>query len=160
MFIIELIIFHFRYPALGFQPPRLSFVVELPFWGHVFGHHGSTLSSNAVAFLGPGEKSPRFNFVVKWRCLFGAMFSATTVQLCRRIALPFWGHVFGYHGSTLSSNGVTFLGLGFQSPRLNFVVELPCLFGAVFLVATVQLCRQMALPFWGHVFSRHGSTLS
>jgi len=77
------------------------------------------------------------------------------VQLCRRIALPFWGQVFSRHGSTLSSNRlfgarfsatktqlcrrIAFLEPGFQPPRLRFVVE---------------------SPFWGRVFSRHGSTLS
>jgi hypothetical protein len=103
--------------------------IALPFWGQVFGYHGSTLSSNRVAFLGPGFQPPRFNFVVKWRYLFGARFSATTVQLCRQMALPFWGQVFSHHGSTLSSNGVTFLGPGFRLPRFNFVVESRCFLG-------------------------------
>jgi hypothetical protein len=30
----------------------------LPFWGQVFSHHGSTLSSNQLAFLEPGFQSP------------------------------------------------------------------------------------------------------
>ncbi len=89
--------------------------------------------------------------------LSSTRFSATKAQVCRRIALPFWGQVFGRHGSTLSSNRlfgarfsaataqlcrrlvIAFLGPGFRPPRLNFVVE---------------------SPFWGQVFSRHGSTLS
>jgi hypothetical protein len=36
--------------------------------------------------------------------LFGARFSVGTVQRCCRIALPFWGQVFGHQGSGLSSN--------------------------------------------------------
>jgi len=57
----------------GFQPPRLNFVVESPFWGQVFGRHGSTLSSNR---------------------LFGARFSATKAQLCRRLVIAFLGPCF------------------------------------------------------------------
>jgi hypothetical protein len=66
----------------GFRPPRLRFVVDSPFWGHMRGRHGSTLSSacnrlfgarlsaaktqvcRRLAFLGPSERLPRFNFVV------------------------------------------------------------------------------------------------
>jgi hypothetical protein len=82
----------------GFRPPRFRFVIDLPFWGQVFGHQGSGLSST---------------------CLFGARFSATKVQVCHRLAflgpgfrpprfrfvidLPFWGQVFGRQGSGLSS---------------------------------------------------------
>jgi hypothetical protein len=68
-------------------------------------------------------------FVVDSPCLFGARFSAATAQLCRRIALPFWGQVFSHQGSGLSS----------ACNRL---------FGARFSVATVQLCRRLALAFW------------
>ncbi|OQY43476.1 MAG: hypothetical protein B6247_31640 [Candidatus Parabeggiatoa sp. nov. 2] len=113
----------------GFQPPRLSFVVESPFWSQVFNHQGSGLSSNR---------------------LFGAVFSVGTVQLCRRIALPFWGQVFSRHGSTLSSNrffgavfsvatvqlcrriALPFWGQVFSRHGSTFVVESPCLFGARF----------------------------
>jgi hypothetical protein len=93
----------------GFQPPRFRFVVKLPFWGQVFSHQASGLSSN---------------------CLFGARFSAATAQVCRRIAFlgpgfqppsfrfvvesPFWGRVRSRHGSTLSSTRLAFLGPGFS----------------------------------------------
>jgi hypothetical protein len=103
--------------------------LALPFWGHVFSCHGSTLSSTRVAFLGPGFQLPWFNFVVNSRCLFGARFSVAMVQLCRQLALPFWGQVFSCHGSTLSPTRVAFLGPGFQLPWFNFVVESRCLFG-------------------------------
>ncbi|OQY44044.1 MAG: hypothetical protein B6247_30780, partial [Candidatus Parabeggiatoa sp. nov. 2] len=109
---------------------------QVPFWGQVFSHQNSGLSSNRlfgarfsatgtqvcrrliIAFLGPGFQPPRLRFVVEspfWgqvfsrqdsglssNRLFRAVFSATKAQLCRRIA---------------------FLGLGFQPPRLSFVVE-------------------------------------
>jgi hypothetical protein len=106
---------------------QLSRQITSPFWGQVFGHHSSTLS-NHVAFLGPGFRPPRFKFVESG-CLFGARFSAITVQLCR-IRLPFWGQVFGHHSSTLS-NQVAFLGPGFRPSQFNFV-ESRCLFGARF----------------------------
>jgi hypothetical protein len=72
--------------------------------------------------------------------LFGAKFSTTMAQVCRRLV-------------------IAFLGPGFQLPRLGFIVESPfwsqafshqdsalssaCnrIFGAVFSAATVQLCR-------------------
>jgi hypothetical protein len=76
------------------------------------------------------------------------MFSVAMVQLCRQLALPFWGQVFSCHGSTLSSTRVAFLGPGFQLPWFNFVANSRCLFGARFSVAMVQLCRRIALPFW------------
>ncbi|OQY43627.1 MAG: hypothetical protein B6247_31440 [Candidatus Parabeggiatoa sp. nov. 2] len=47
----------------------------------------------------------------------------------------------------MSSNRLAFLGLGFRPPRLNFVVE-------------SRLNFVVESPFWGQVFSRHGSTLS
>jgi hypothetical protein len=53
---------YFRFLALGFQPLRLNFVIDLPFWGQVRSHHSSLC--HRLAFLGPGEKPPRFNFVV------------------------------------------------------------------------------------------------
>jgi hypothetical protein len=104
----------------GFRPPRFNFVIDSPFWGQVFGRHGSTLSSSRLfgarfsattvqlchrlAFLGPGFRPPRFNFVIDSPCLFGARFSAATAQLCHRLA---------------------FLGPGFRPPRFNFVVDSP-----------------------------------
>jgi hypothetical protein len=127
------------------------------------------------AFLGPDFRPPRFNFVVESPCLFGARFSVATVQLCRRIALPFWGLVFSRHCSTLSSTRLAFLGQYEKSSRFNFVIESPCLFGAVLSVATVQLSHRLAFlgpgfrpprfnfvvdsPFWGRAFSHHGSFL-
>jgi hypothetical protein len=78
--------------------------------------------------------------------LFGARFSAATVQLCRQLVIaflglgekpprlrfvvesPFWGQVRSCHGSTLSSTRLAFLKLGEKPPRFNFV-ESPCLFG-------------------------------
>jgi hypothetical protein len=97
--------------------------------------------------------------------LFGAKFSTTMAQLCRRLA---------------------FLGPGFLLPRFRFVVDLPfwgqvfcrqgsglsstCLFGARFSAAKVQVYRRLAflepsfrpprlsfmvdLPFWGQVFAK------
>jgi hypothetical protein len=93
------------------------------------------------------------------------MFSVGTVQLCHRLALPFWGQVFSPQDSTLSSTrhfGAVFsvTTVHFQSPQFNFVIDSRCLFGAMFSVGTVQLYRRIALPFWGQVRSRHGSTLS
>jgi len=73
------------------------FFIDSPFWGQVFGRHGSTLSSTR---------------------LYGAMFPATKAHVFHRIA---------------------FLGPGFQPARLRFVVD---------------------SPFWGQVFSQQGSGLS
>jgi len=102
----------------GFQPPRLRFIVESPFWGQVFSHQGSCFSSTR---------------------LFGARFSAATAQLCRRLAFmepcfqpprlmffiesPFWGQVFSQQGSGLSSTR---------------------LFGARFSASKAQVCRRLA----------------
>jgi hypothetical protein len=49
----------------AFRPPQFNFVIDSSFWGQLFGRHSSTLSSTR---------------------LFGASFSAVTVQLCHRIA--------------------------------------------------------------------------
>jgi hypothetical protein len=68
--------------------------------------------------------------------LSSTLFSATKLQLYRRVA---------------------FLGPGFQPPRLRFVIDSPCLFGARFSVGTDQLSRRLALPFWGQVFSHQDS---
>jgi hypothetical protein len=125
----------------GFQPRRLRFVIGSPFWGRVFSRHGSTLSSNRLAFWGQvfshedsGLSSARF---------FGAVFSVGTVQLCSRIALPFWGQVFSRHGSTLSSNRLAFWGQVFSHEDSS--LSSARLFGAVFSVGTVQLCRRIAI---------------
>jgi hypothetical protein len=75
------------------------------------------------AFLEPCFQSRRFRFVIESPCLFGAGFSATKTQVCRRIA---------------------FLGLGFDS-----TLSSPYLFGARFSAAMVQLYRR--LTFLGPV---------
>jgi hypothetical protein len=114
----------------GFRPPRFNFVIDSPFWGQVFGHHGSTLSSTRLAFLGPGFRPPRLNFVID---------------------SPFWGQVFGHHGSTLSSTrlfGASF----FFSHQNSGGLSSACnrLFGARFSAATVQLLSSTrCLPSWG-----------
>jgi len=67
----------------GFQSARFRFLIESPFWGQVFSQQGSGFSSNR---------------------LFGAVFSASKVQVSHRI---------------------TFLEPGFQPPpRLRFVIGL------------------------------------
>jgi hypothetical protein len=86
----------------AFRPSRLRFVVDSLFWGQVRGRHGSTLSSACNR-------------------LFGASFSAATVQLCRLLVIAFlgpafrpsrlrfvvdslfWGQAFGRQDSGLSS---------------------------------------------------------
>jgi hypothetical protein len=115
----------------GFQPPWLRFVIGSPFWGQVFSHQGSALSSTR---------------------LFGARFSATMAQVCHRLAFlgpgfqppwlrfvvgsSFWGQVFNHHGSGLSSARHRF-----RPPRLSFVID-------------------SSSPFWGQVFGRQDSGLS
>jgi hypothetical protein len=120
------------------------------------------------------------------KILFGARFSVATVQLSRRIALPFWGQVFSHQGSTLSSNRVAFLGPGFRPPRFRFIVESPSagkqkfpyqkilFFQKIVFLGTINpfipqiRCtngwyedfRSPALGFWGQVFGRHGSVFS
>ncbi|OQY44047.1 MAG: hypothetical protein B6247_30795 [Candidatus Parabeggiatoa sp. nov. 2] len=95
----------------GFQPPRLRFIVESPFWGQVFSHQGSGLSSNRLfgarfsatkahvfhrlAFLGPGFRPPRLNFVVD---------------------SPLWSHVSSHQGSQGSGLSSTRLWVHFYFP--------------------------------------------
>jgi hypothetical protein len=127
-----------------------NFVIDSSIWGQARSRHGSTLSStrlfgarreavtvqlcHRLVYLGPGEKPPRFNFVIdssSWgqarsrhgstlssTRLFGARREATTVQLCRRIV---------------------YLGPGEKPSRFNFVID---------------------SSIWGQARSRHGSTLS
>jgi hypothetical protein len=70
----------------GIRPPRFRFVIDSPFWGQVFGRHGSGLSSTRLfgghvfGRHGSGLSSTRF---------FGAKFSAAKTQVCRRLVIAF-----------------------------------------------------------------------
>jgi hypothetical protein len=86
----EVVLYRLVFLGLGEKPPRFNLVANSSFWGQLFGRHSSTLSSTR---------------------LFGARFSAATLQLCRRINRLF--------GARREAAKVQL----FQPPRLRFVID-------------------------------------
>ncbi len=129
--------------------------ITTPFWGQVFSHQGSGLSSTCLfgakfsavktqvchrlAFLGPCFQSSRFNFVVESPCLFVPPINPI-----------FWKNRIYWHRSDLlkklywrMARGAPLSGTRFSATKTQICCRI-AFFGARFSAVKTQVCHRLA----------------